>query len=79
LICIEFGPQKETHFGNAYLWVVDEENTKWIFHRTAIQNWDGTFDMEQLNDFEVMLDPGIIYRPENYETLQTNQNQLLQN
>lgn len=72
---VEFGPTKETHFGEAFLWIVDSEGIKWKFHRTAIQNPDGTFYMEQINEHEALLKPGVIYRPEDYESRKTIQSQ----
>ncbi len=59
---IHRGPQVGNYLGQPIFQTIESGNGIYIFDRIA-KNIDGEFPLDQLNKDELLIKPGLIYRP----------------
>jgi len=55
-------PQLDDYLGHPVYQTIEVHNVLYIFDRIAV-NIDGEFPLDQLNKDELLVKPGLIYRP----------------
>jgi hypothetical protein len=55
-------PQLDDYLGHPVYQTIEVHNTVYVFDRIAV-NIDGEFPLDQLNKDELLVKPGLIYRP----------------